>query len=536
MLKHIFTFFLLIVSLSTGQTLSASENTFLDTDVIIVGGGPVGAFLSKELSDYEVPNIVLEKHETILKTLPRAQHINSRSIEFFRRIGIVEDLVGRVRIPQNVAKKKITCSALNGEVYKTYSEMSEVSDVIPEASVRLPLWETEEALRKSLKSAPYSQFLISKQVKDILTYKDYVEVVVEDIATKKIQVYRAKYVVGCDGANSIVRKKFGISLQSYGDPIPMLCARFESNKIKKKISVDLGYLFYIYNMKEKKAGSLQIIDNYKNWIGQFYLDSPLSTSDIDPEYVSSQIKDYMGFDCEFNIKGYHVWKINSCTAEKFQPSDRVFLAGDAAHQMPPSGGYGLNTGLADAQNLSWKLAAVLHNWAPHKLLESYHVERFPVAKKNIEASLYYIYSKAGHKDLIEKPPSNLALTMGYSYQLSPVVLNESEVIDLQEYDPVAKPGFYLPFTKVQGKSIYSQLDRGFTLIVPSHITTIEEDLLLSKAQALGVPLKLLAISESDKGRGYDQNFYLIRPDFHIAWSANHFPEDFETILSNSISK
>jgi hypothetical protein len=237
---------------------------------------------------------------------------------------------------------------------------------------------------------------------------------------------------------------------------------------------------------------------------------------------------------------------------------RVFLAGDAVHQLSPTGALGMNTGVADAVDLGWKLAAVLGGWGGDRLLASYDAERRPIGTRNVAmtAEFYREHDKLDESiaAIEDDTPTGAqvrrrvgerlvrgvgrmfrttGLQIGYRYEGSPICLPDGtppDPDDPEDVIPSARPGSRAPhFWLGEGRSVLDLYGRGFVLLRlgsdPPDASTLAE-----AAAARGVPLEVVALTGADAKRLYDRRLVLVRPDGHVAWRANELPQDASALI------
>jgi hypothetical protein len=265
--------------------------------------------------------------------------------------------------------------------------------------------------------------------------------------------------------------------------------------------------------------------------------------------IAAAIRRAVGRDFDFEILSVLPWVRRELVAATYR-NGRGFIAGDAAHVMSPTGGFGMNTGIGDAVDLSWKLAAVLEGWGGDQLLDSYSVERQPVGIRSVtEASgnLRRMLSVEPHPDLLDKTPQGataraqvgrefsetmrrewftLGAHLGYRYEGSPVIWPDGTPPapdDPRSYVPTARPGHRAPHAWLaDGRSTLDLFGRGFTLL---GFGKQESDAapFLDAANRRNVPLTFFAIAEPDIAVLYERNFVLVRPDGHVAWREDRMP-------------
>lgn len=501
-------------------------------DVIIVGGGPTGAALGIELGLNNINTLIIEKHATPLLS-PRAQSLNARSMEFFRRWKSAENIKTKQLLPPDFPIRGVWCSKLNGKTYATSSSSEQLNDEIsPERGVRLPLWLTEEVLRKKLNEFPTVTFLKQHTLQDIHLKKTCATIKVKT-SLNELKEFQAKYIVACDGANSVTRQKIGIEFEMLAPPQRVINIMFESYELEKLITVDKGFLFYL--LESSHPGAIGPVDLSRGlWYAQVRDNS--NAEAIDQVDLLSLLDDMAGFKFNKKIVQAHFWNMHIQLAKHFSKNNRVFLVGDSAHAFVPTGGFGLNTGLGDVVNLGWKLATVLKQQANSILLETYEQERRPVCLNNLKAAQKnaddMMELKKKHnpsQDLESFAKANAALakqhthalgaTMGYAYFDSELTFlldgQSKQAMDQAIYQPTVAPGYFLPHCWLENqKSIYDVLSpTNWTLIISDgegdHIDPIKW-------------LEILSIKNSQ----YPYKYILIRPDWHIAFVSNEFNNDY----------
>jgi hypothetical protein len=267
--------------------------------------------------------------------------------------------------------------------------------------------------------------------------------------------------------------------------------------------------------------------------------------------IEAAIRRAVGCDFEFEILSVLPWVRRELVAETYR-SGRGFIAGDAAHAMSPTGGFGMNTGIGDAVDLSWKLAAIIAGWGGGGLLDSYTVERQPVGARNVaEASgnLRRMLSVGAHPDIADDTPQGaatraevgreftemrrrewftLGIHLGYRYEESPICWpdgTQAPPDDAKAYVPVARPGHRAPHAFLaDGRSALDLFGRGFVLL-GFGAQADEAAPLLDAAQERGVPVEFAPLTEPHIAALYERKFVLVRPDGHVAWRDDRMPQE-----------
>lgn len=509
-------------------------------DVIIVGGGPTGAALGIELGLNNIKTLILEKHANPLLS-PRAQSLNARSMEFFRRWKLAETLKAKQLLPPDFPIRGVWCSNLNGKTYAISSSNEQLNDDIsPELGVRIPLWLTEEVLRDRLAQLSTVTFLKQHAVFDVQLNKDDVLLTAKN-NLDEIKEYKARYVIACDGANSITRKKVDIEFDSLVQPHRVINIMFESHELEKRITIDKGFLFYL--LESKNPGAIGPVDLSRGlWYAQIRDTGNAET--IEQVDLQSILDDMAGFSFKKKIVQAHFWNMHIQLAKQFSKNNRVFLVGDSTHAFVPTGGYGLNTGLGDVTNLGWKLSAVIKHNANPVLLETYEQERLPVCLNNLKAAQKNAddmmelrknhnpsedpegFAKA-NAALAKQHTYSLGATMGYAYFDSGLTLlqeNQStKVMDQSVYHPTVAPGYFLPHCWIEKqKSIYDVLSAiNWTLIISGEKETSAEKW-QKKFENSNLTLNILHI----QNQSYPYKYVLIRPDWHIVFVESELRDDY----------
>jgi 2-polyprenyl-6-methoxyphenol hydroxylase-like FAD-dependent oxidoreductase len=363
----------------------------------------------------------------------------------------------------------------------------------------------------------------------------------------------ADYLVGCDGAGSVVRRAMGLTMEGERGVITFCQVHFKSRDLATlHAHGQFWHAFFVGG----GVGAIIAQDEVDTWTLQTSaITDGVDTADIDKQQLLDKV---CGRHLEIDeVLQSSVWKANVLVADRYRVG-RLFVAGDAAHEVIPTGGYGLNTGVADAVNLGWKLAAVIKGYGGDGLLDSYDAERRPVAILGRDWSFRHlgIHVQAQeladpamvHADGPEADAHRAALAeyfsantgehgswgveMGYRYEGSTVVVSdgtEAPVFDGSVYLPTTVPGARAPHVRLaDGSSLLSAFRDGFTLV--SFAGAAPAAGLAEAARAEGVPLRVLPVDDAGARRMYERDFVLVRPDGHVAWRGSSMPDDPRPLL------
>lgn len=489
-------------------------------DVVIVGGGPTGIALGIELGMHNVKTLILEKHDQPLLS-PRAQSLNERSMEFFIRWGLLDKMKEQVLFPSDYPMRGVWCSKLNGTTYATASSADQFSTPATAApALRIPLYITENILRDRLSKYKSVTFLKNNEATQLEIQHEQVIVKAKSKKDGVTSHYSGAFVIGCDGANSMVRQSLNIPFKELAPKRRVINLLFEAPGLQEKITVEKGFLYYL--LENKTVAAMGPVNLYKHiWYAQIvYQGEEKSIDDIN---VSSLLDEVSGITFKKTIINKHFWDMQIKLADQYSQDNRVFLLGDAAHAFAPTGGLGLNTGLGDVTNLAWKLAAIINQSASLDFLNTYEEERRAIAIRNLNAAEKNAADAIATKQKF--PPSEnpegfakenariakqhvqaSGITLGYTYDKNEPPMEQSK------YQPTCKPGYFLPFKSIQGKAIYEKLS-------PTHWTLIICG--KEKVKFTHLSLKFLHVPEAT----YPSRYILIRPDWHIAQACQHISQD-----------
>ena len=516
--------------------------------VVIVGGGPVGAALAVELGMRGVSCALIERRRS-LPNIPKGQNLTQRTLEHFYFWGLADELRAARAMPPGYPIGEVTAyGTLMSEHWFASAGREVVRPYYFQDNERLPQYATEGVLRKKMSDLPtvddYFGFTATA-----LTHSDSAaEVVIEDADGKQITL-ETEYVVGCDGGHSMIREKAGIQRGGTDFDQVMLLAVFRSRELHDALERFPQRSTYRV-MRPDLNGYWEFFGRIDVGEGWFFHAPVPSAAMKDKNFdFLSVIRDSAGFDfaCEIDHVGF--WDLRVSVAERYQ-NGRIFIAGDAAHTHPPYGGFGLNNGLEDAINLAWKLAARLQGWGGDALLESYSLERRPVFRDTGEdfiakrikndAVFYDKYNPA--KDLAEFEAAwNARINEGGAraqsyvpnYAGSPVVFGQQGEVSGAHGEHMfkARPGHHLsPHELSSGKNVFEMLERGFNLLAFGAADSDVKNM-TAAAASLSIPLKVIQDTNNEARLKYEAKLVLVRPDQFVAWAGDAAPSDAKSLFA-----
>ncbi len=358
------------------------EDTVSHSAVLVVGAGPVGLMTAITLARHGLSSTIIERFKT-RHGAPKAHALNPRSLEICRSIGLDMKAMSLRATPAADGGWVRFVTTLAGEeigVMPYERQDEQVLDVTPTPLINLaqPLFEDlllEEVARSPLIELRRGVAWVGCEQTD-----DAVTSLVEDVETREQTRLATRYVIGADGAGSVVRRELGVGMVGDSASQAFITIHFAAN-LRAVVGDRPGILYWI--MQPPHTGVLIAYDIGSRWCMLYPYDPAVVPRESFTPEVCQQILRHAigGGDQELEIKHVLPWALVSEVADRYRVG-RVFLVGDAAHRFPPTGGLGLNTGLQDAHNLAWKIAAVEQGRASDGLLDSYHTERHAVAVTN----------------------------------------------------------------------------------------------------------------------------------------------------------
>ncbi|OGA00245.1 MAG: hypothetical protein A3H35_06605 [Betaproteobacteria bacterium RIFCSPLOWO2_02_FULL_62_17] len=419
--------------------------------MLIVGGGPVGLSLAGDLGWRGIGCVLIEHTDGVIGQ-PKMDGINVRTMEFCRRWGITGD-IRNCGYPKDYPQDMVYLTSFNGyelgrEEFATPSGGGEERRLgsSPETRFRCPQDLFDPILQKFARSMPTVDAKYLCRLAEYSQHDGRVESVVEDIQSGKTLRFNSRFLVGCDGASSQVRKQSGIGMSGLGTLTHTTNVLFRCPALRESRSTRLGYR-HLFVGPEGTWATVVAIDGRDNW--RLSIIGSAEKKELGDAEVRAAIERVIGKPAAYEVISVVPWVRRELVADRWRDG-QVFLAGDAAHMTSPTGGFGMNLGIADAVDLSWKIEAAIRGWGGPRLLDSYELERKPVAQRAVrEASgnLQRTLSPGANPGLLAESYEGallryqvgqkfsatmlrewykLGIDLGYVYDSSPVVIPEDE--------------------------------------------------------------------------------------------------------------
>jgi 2-polyprenyl-6-methoxyphenol hydroxylase-like FAD-dependent oxidoreductase len=531
-----------------------------EAEVLIVGAGPVGLTLAIDLAWRSIDVTVVETRARAAPPEPKCNHVAARTMEIFRRLGIA-DKVRNAGLPADYPHDISYRTSFTGRELTrieipcrrdrfTRKSGPDCNWPTPEPPHRINQIFLEPILFEHAAAQPRIRIVNRTSVEDVVVEDRSARANLRDLDTGAVRRVECRFLIGCDGARSVVRKAIGAELT--GDAV---IQRVQSTFIRAADLIGRQRHERAWGtgaINPRRSGMVYAIDGSERWLVHNYLKP--DEGDFEQVDRDGCLRTILGVDANF---GYEViskedWYGRRLVATRFRDRS-VFIVGDAAHIWVPYAGYGMNAGIADAMNLSWLLAAHLNGWAPLSILDAYEAERWPITSQVSRFAMSHAEKEIRRRGTVpteieeEGPRGEAArqevgrltyeinveqyacagLNFGAYYDTSPIIAYDgakAPSYTMSNYTPSTVPGCRTPhFRCGDGRSLYDAMGAEFTLLrfdADADVTALE-----ATARDRGLPLKLLDVEQPDPVTFYDGRLLLSRPDQHVAWRGDRVPED-----------
>jgi 2,4-dichlorophenol 6-monooxygenase len=571
----------------------ATNHDVIDVEapVLIVGAGPAGLATALLLSRYGVPNILVERHAGTAHT-PRAHIVNQRTVEIFRHMGIEDELLA-VGTPQHMMSNNVWATSLAGlevarlQTWGTAPERAaEYRKASPSPMTNCPQTVLEPVLLHAIQEAGVTDLRFGHEFRRLDQDADGVTAVIEDRDSGTTSIVRCQYLIGADGGRSEVLEQAGLRVDGEAGLSHAANIWFEAD-LTRFLAHRPGVLYWNTSPGTDfmvGAGTLICQKPWREFVMVIMYDPDRETISDDEDFLIGRVHKVIGDpSVEVTLKGMSMWQINHQVAPIYS-AGRVVCMGDAVHRHPPTNGLGLNTSIADAFNLAWKLALVLEGRAGAQLLESYSVERQPVGRAVVDRALASVTDMAAipaalgfHPDQSEEDGwASLAglyepgeegdrrraalreaidvtnyqfnahgVEVGYRYRDGAIVADGTpEPVSVRDtqlyYDPTTWPGAHLPHVWLErdGHRL-SALDlvEGTRFALLTGIGGegwVDAALEVEQLTGVGIDVHIIGsrngiidcYGDWERLRGVGSTgCVLVRPDRHVAWRAQRLDHD-----------
>lgn len=533
----------------------------IETPILIVGGGPVGLAAALQLSRLQVNSLLIEKHPSTTDH-PKARGVNIRSMELMRLWGL-ESALRLHELPVEAKRFVWTPSLQSKEFISVEKKDDQTSHAATYSGLVSQDW-VESELYNSVKQSDYCKINFNTELLSFEQKGDGVIVTARDRESDAEITIKCRYLIAADGAHSPIRDSLGIKMlgqDNLGDFCNIYCEADLSKYMHDKKCAVLAF-----TDKERMCVVLSV-DGSKKWIFsvRYFEEYGQSKQDFTEEYCVARVKEIINDpEIEVSLINRKFWQMAALNAASYQ-AENIFLAGDAAHRIPPTGGFGMNLGIQDAHNLAWKLAYVVNGWAEPELLVSYQQERSPItdavlgwssinAKRITEVytALFEDDWKTAEKLIYEQEShlNSLGLDIGFIYSAGAIDTSEqvNREFDTSNYQPNTIPGSRAPCIKLQNQSSMiltnDLFEKNFVLLTAdtsekwrSAITRLNKYL----------PFDVLCYTVGESGDYNDinndflekyqlseQGAVLVRPDGHVAWRSQFYNDEADAKLRNNL--
>jgi 2-polyprenyl-6-methoxyphenol hydroxylase-like FAD-dependent oxidoreductase len=541
---------------------STATSEPIKASVLIVGAGPVGLTLAMDLARRSISVIVVETRSAGEPPSVKCNHVSSRSMEVFRRLGVARSLrdaglpadypndcayrttttgIELSRIPIPCRRDRYTATGGPDTDWPTAEPPHRINQIY-----------MEPVLFAHAAAIPGITILNRTAFEGFEEIDNGIVATARDLDTDRASTLCADFILGCDGARSVVRKAIDANLQ--GTPI---IQRVQSTYIRAPRLLELmgSPAWMTLSLNPRRCGTVVAIDGRETWLVHNHLNREDETFESVDRDQSIRAILGVGPEFDYEVLSREDWVGRRLVADRFRKG-RAFICGDAAHLWMPYAGYGMNAGIADATNLAWLLAASLQGWADPAILDAYEAERLPITEQVSRFAMDMAGKVLGQRrtvpdeieqagpagDAVRQQVGQAAydlnvqqyccggLNFGYFYDRSPIIQYdgaEQPAYTMADFNPSTIPGCRVPFaTLSDGRPVYDALGPGYTLLrLDSSIMVTP---LVDAMRDGGVPIEIVDVQAGLHAGGpdpfHDRKLVLVRTDQHVAWRGDALPD------------
>ncbi len=520
----------------------------IETEVLVVGAGPVGLAAAIELGTRGIRVLLVERNDRV-GVAPRAKTTNVRTRTHLRRWGIADRLAAEAPFGVDYPNNMVFVTRLGpcGHELARFSNAFNASPNrdprYPEHGQWVPQYRLEKVLLEKVRTLPSVDVHFETSFVTAAQDMESVTATLTSERDGEVEV-RARYLIGADGGRSGVRELIGAKLEGRHGLSHHYNIIFRAPGMAEVHGFGPAAIYW--QIGKDGFSAVGPMDKGDLWF--FNPGGAKPGASLSKDEAAALIRERTGIDLPFEVISADSWTASELLANSYGKG-HIFLAGDAAHLHPPAGGYGMNMGVGDGVDLGWKIAAVLQGWGGPALLDSYEAERRSVHRAVLDEAManYQIYVAPTPPEIEDDTPqgeairtkvgtsvqaskarefATLGTVLGLCYTGSPVIVDDGTLApehDSQHYTPSARPGCLAPHAWLRdGRSLYDLFGEGFALLAAESADAQDIAHAIAQAVELGVPLTVVQPECVGIATLYGAQLALVRPDQHVAWRGDRW--------------